>query len=190
MRNIRILLSLVAAVSMPNVATANDHLLPDITGYENFFIAYRYAGAASITALKGKKEAGGKDQALRTVLHSYRAGFKRERVDNRYSLISFTYTTSEGGETDYTNSPITVNNMYSIRYGEGRHIGRSGNMDWNIFGTLDSVDISLGFESTTEIGAGLGAELAYSMTSWLDLNAELNMNSLYNSISIGGDINF
>jgi hypothetical protein len=190
MRDIRIFLCLMAAVTMPSVADDNDHLLPDITGFENLFVAYRYAGSASITSLKGQKEAGGKEQALRAVLHSYRVGFKKERVDNRYSLVSFTYTTSEGGETDYTNSPITIDNMYSIKYGEGRHIGKKANMDWNIFISLDSADMSLGFESTTEIGVGIGAELAYSVTSWIDLNAEVNVNSIYNSISLGGDINF
>lgn len=169
---------------------ASDHLTPDITDFDNPYVGYRSAYSAQILSIKGKKSAGSKPVSLRTELNQVLVGLKKERVDNRYSLIGFSYAQSNSGELDYTNSEIIVQNHYSFRYGEGRHIGKTGNIDWNIHIAIEAGDYQLGFDTKSDIGLGLGAELMYSLTSWLDIGAQLSISNQIQSLSLGGDINF
>lgn len=168
----------------------NDHLHPNITDFELPYINYRIAHSAQISALKGQKEAGSSDSSLRADVAVIAFGLKKERVDNRYSYIDFGYGRSSGGELDYTNSEIEIKNLYSFRYGEGRHIGRTGSIDWNIYLSVESADIQLGFETKSEIGAGIGGELAYSVTSFFDIKTTIHASTLYQGLFVGADLNF
>lgn len=174
----------------PTKLLANDHLNPDITDLDNLYVGLRLAYSAQIMALQGKKSAGSDEEPLRAELNQLVVGLKKERVDNRYSLIGFGYATSTNGELDYTNSEIIVQNYYQLKYGEGRHVGSSGNIDWNIFIAVEAGDYQLGFETTSEIGIGLGGEIMYSATSFLDLGAQINVSTQVRSISAAIDINF
>jgi hypothetical protein len=174
----------------PTQVLANDHLTPDITDFSNPYVAFRSAYSAQIVALKGQKSAGDKEQSLRTQMNQVVVGFKKERVDNRYSIIGFGYATSKNGELDYTDSEIIVQNHYQFKYGEGRHVGQSGKIDWNIFIAIEAGDYQLGFETKSELGLGLGGEMMYSVTSFLDLGAQLNVSTQIQSLALGIDINF
>jgi hypothetical protein len=180
----------VAAGSSLVHSVENDHLYPNITDFELPYINYRMASSAQVSALKGQKEAGASDETLRADISIVSVGLKKERVDNRYSFIDIGYGTTSNGELDYTNSAIEIQNLYSFRYGEGRHIGRKGSMDWNIYVAAESADLQLGFETKSQIGAGIGGELAYSITSFFDIKGGLHATNIYQGLFVGFDINF
>lgn len=186
---IKLFTSGAAALLFCQLSFANDHTFPDITGYEKPYIGYaRYPGAKGML-IKGLQDDGKRD-TVGLGVERLTLGLKRERYDNKYSMIAIFGAQSWRGDKSLVApySEAELNDEIGVLYGSGIHLSNAA--DWNIFIEASSAEMVVDNKRKTELGVGLGSEILVSLHRRLDVGVQVLISSQYAAGGLAINVNF
>ncbi len=173
-------------------AVANDHLYPDITGYEKPYIGYQVFPSVKSELRKGITETDSiEESAVNLRVERLILGLKKERYDNKYAYVALMVAESKSGESSLDSVgqfEAELNHEVAFIYGSGIHL--TPNLDWNLFIALTTAKMTVDNKSDEATGAELGSEILIGMHRHVDLGLNIQYSSHYHGGGIALNVNF
>ena len=181
------LISMICLGLAPGVKAGQDHILPNITGYERPYISYQLMGYAQTQLLKERQLDGSKEPAGISVQRVV-GGVMRERYDNKFSYIQGFYADSVASESGpVSRRRASLNQQFGIAYGSGVHL--SDNVDWSLFLEASTGQLEVDYSRRYDVGIGIGTQVTVGLGRYIDVGGMLLFSRHYSGVGATVSIN-